>query len=454
LAVVTLTLLIATSASAAEMLDASGQWWYVLERDGVTITGCEEPDGDLLIPNELDGYAVIGIGDHAFSEYYSLASVIIPDSVRCIGDGAFYTCTGLTSVFIGEGVTSIGRYTFLYTSLMDIDISPANPAYAQIDGVLFDKRFQTLIAYPSGRIGEYSIPEGVVSIGVDAFSVCKGLTSVIIPDSVTSIGDSAFSWCDSLNNVNIPDSVTSVGINPFAGSPLVGIDVSPASSAYAQIDGVLFDKQLETLIAYPSSREGKYSIPDSVTSIGSEAFSGCKNLTSVIISDSVSSIGEEAFTFCYSLANVTIPAGVTNIGDRAFAYCYRLTNVTIPISVTSIGVNPFGGSPLSYIDVSPDNPIFEQIDGVLFDKQKKKLISYPMAIGDAYTVPEGVLHIGDWAFGYSDNLGSVTIPASVTSIGIDAFDFFAVDNITLSVMRGSYAEQYAEESNTPFVYTE
>ena len=137
----------------------------------------------------------------------------------------------------------------------------------------------------------------------------------------------------------------------------------------------------------------------------------------------VTAIGEEAFFSCTSLTGVILPDSVTAIGDEAFSLCTSLTSVSIPDSVTEIGSNPFlFCAALTKIDISPDHPALAAIDGVLFSKADKRLICYPCAIpASAYAIPQGILLIGDGAFGLCSSLTSVTIPDSVTAIGDSAF---------------------------------
>lgn len=151
--------------------------------------------------------------------------------------------------------------------------------------------------------------------------------------------------------------------------------------------------------------------------------SGALSIPSELNGYAVTGLGgdDAIFVECNTLTSIDIPDGVTNIGDSAFAYCSNLTSVNIPASVESIGPNPFVGCPSVYIDVSSNNQMFEYTDGVLFDKQRKILISYQESKEGAYTIPQGVLLIGDFAFLGCDGLTSVTIPDSVTSIGDSAF---------------------------------
>ena len=137
---------------------------------------------------------------------------------------------------------------------------------------------------------------------------------------------------------------------------------------------------------------------------------------------SVTAVGDRAFEGCSGLTSVTIPDSVTSIGDGAFRRS-GLTSVTIPDSVTDLGVNPFARcDSLAKIIVSQDHPSLATIDGVLFSKPDKRLVTWPCAFTRSdYTIPQGIKIIGDGAFGLCSSLTAVAIPDSVTSIGDEAF---------------------------------
>ena len=299
----------------------------------------------------------------AFSSCTSLTSIVIPDSVTSIGNHAFRSCTSLTSVTIGNSVTSIGSYAF--SDCASLQYNEYNNAYYLGNE---NNLYLALIEAKSEDIISCNIHNNTKIIANNAFDSCDSLTSIDIPDSVTSIGDEAFYDCDSLTSIVIPDSVTVIGNEAFYDcDSLTSITVDENNTAFASIDGNLYNKDKTTLIQYAIGKTAtEFTIPDDVTSIGSSAFESCDSLTSIVIPDSVTSIGEDAFAWCDSLTSVTIGNSVTSIGDEAFAWCYSLTSVTIPDSVTSIGSSAFS-SCYSLTSVTIGNGVTSIGDYAFFD---------------------------------------------------------------------------------------
>ncbi|MDR3292787.1 MAG: leucine-rich repeat protein [Clostridiales bacterium] len=200
----------------------------------------------------------------------------------------------------------------------------------------------TLLLAFSGyhELTSITLPNSITSIGYAAFSDCWNLTSIELPN-VTSIGERAFSNCSGLTSIELPN-VTSVGAGAFDNCDgLTSINVDESNLYYSTLDGVLYNKDKTILIAYPGGKTGAaFTAPNSVTSIGEGAFSGCSGLTTITLPN-VTSIGDWAFYNCSGLTTITLP-NVTSIGDAAFAFCGGLTTITLP-KVTSIGNEAFRG---------------------------------------------------------------------------------------------------------------
>ena len=278
------------------------------------IQGCQ----NTVIPNN-----VTSIITGAFEGCSGLTSITIPNSVTSIGDFVFYNCTGLTSVTISNNVTKIASSTFGNCS----------------------------------SLTSVNIPNSVTSIGSNAFEGCTDLATVTIGNSVTSIGGSAFSDCTSLTSIEIPNSVTSIDNGVFAGcSGLISMKVESENTKYDSRDdcNAIIETASNKLIAGCKNSV----IPNSVTSIGNSAFSGCSSLISIDIPNSVTSIGNDAFWRCSGLTSITIPNSVTNIGWGTFQDCTALTLVYIGNSVTNIGERAFQDcSSLTSVVVNISSPL-------------------------------------------------------------------------------------------------
>ena len=299
---------------------------------------------------------------HLFLNGTEIKDLVIPNGVTYIGGFDFLGCVGLTSVTIPNSVTEIGMWAFMYCS----------------------------------GLTSVNIGNSVTSIGNSAFFGCRGLTSVNIGNSVTSIGSSAFASCSGLTSITIPNSVTSIGSSAFAScSDLTSITVDSGNPKYDSRNNcnAIIETSNSTLIAGCKNT----IIPNSVTSICSSAFLGCRGLTSVTIPNSVTSIGSYAFASCSGLTSITIPNSVTSIGSSAFEYCSDLTSITVD-----------SGNP-KYDSRNNCNAIIETSNSTLIAGCKNTII------------PNSVTSIGSSAFYGCSGLNSVTIPNSVTSIGWAAF---------------------------------
>lgn len=297
-------------------------WPYHLFLNGVEVV-------DLEIPNTVDN-----INPYAFYNCKGIKTLTMTGTVKGIGERAFDECTDLIAINLSQSISSIG-----------------NRAFGGCKNVT-----------------SITIPNSVTSIGNNAFQSCSGLTTVTIGNSVTSIGDYAFSGCKDLTSITIPNSLTSLGNNVFEyctgltsitiGNRVANIGMSAFSGCTGLTDVNIYDIAAWSNISFSNRDSNPLNtahhiflngveikdlvIPNSVTNIGNNVFSGCSGLTSVAISNSVTSIGNSAFSDCTGLTSVSVGNSVMNIGEMAFLGCSNLNSVYLGEIVSSIGYSAFG----------------------------------------------------------------------------------------------------------------
>ena len=283
--------------------------YTITSSNEITITDCETSATSVDIPSEIDGIPVTSIGDSAFSGCNSLTSIVVPGSVKDIGENAFSKCISLKEAILEEGIETIGIRAFSECKGLEKASLPSSL-----------KSIGIYAFYVCSSLKEINIPSG--KIGVSAFDGCSELLSVTIGNGVTTIGGSAFSGCNSLTNINIPNSVTSIGYYAFNScSSLTEITVSGDNANYSSYGGILFNKARTEIIRVPQQYSGTYNIPNTVETITSSAFSGCKSLTGVSIPSSVKEMGGSAFYSCSNLQSVSIAEGLDTLTDYAFSGC-------------------------------------------------------------------------------------------------------------------------------------
>jgi hypothetical protein len=342
---------------------ANAQKYIILDLSDCTASGNKIEGGSTFFSGFFDPENIINI---IYRNDY-VKGIILPSTLKTIGDLAFYDCAYLTSITIPDSVTSIGKGVFSgCITLSNIKLNDTNSRYTYENRLLFNKDKTTLIAYlereeetsftipnnvttigngafydcddlvsvniPNNvtsigdsafyqcyNLADISLPESTTSIGNEAFLFCRSLTKINIPNSVRDIGDGAFFGCDNLTEIIIPNSVISIGDRAFWGcNSLNQVMVESTNTNYSSEQGILFNKNKTTLILYPEGKSAtSYTIPNTVTIIGKDAFYYCYNLTSVIIPNGVKTIKEDAFNGC-GISSITIPASVSNIEAGAF----------------------------------------------------------------------------------------------------------------------------------------
>ena len=377
------------------------------------------------------------IGERAMKNCSALSEISMPQSLTQIGEDAFAGCTSLKSFEIPAGISDIDIHMFgSCTALEYIGASEDNPTFASSGGVLFTKDGSRIVRYPGGLAGEYSIPEGVTTVGAYAFYNCGKLTGINIPESVTNFDssafegctaltgvklpsgvtrlvDSAFADCTALRDVSIPEGVTMIGYRVFAGcTDLEEINL-PDSIIMIDIEAFAGDSAL-----------GNIKLPESLKYVENGAFYGCTSMTELVLPQNVIEISNEAFKGCTSLVSITIPASVEVINDWAFYNCNAVTDIYYlgtgrqweKVSVSSYGNEIFDAADMHFITYDPTKPTF----------------AYPVEGGNIYYNEDGVITSCE------DTVTSATIPfeiegVKITSIGGEAFrGCNALKNVTLS----------------------
>ena len=388
------------------------------------------------------GNSVTSIGENAFYDCSSLTSVVMPNSLRTIekwafkgcsglisitfpnsltsiGEGAFYGCNGLLTLTIPKSVTTIGKDAFRgCNSLYDIKVDTGNPIYDSRGncGAIIETASNTLI---KGCVTTL-IPESVTTIGEYAFEGCS-FDYVFIDSNVTDIGFGAFSNCKFLKTVEINSN--SIISKDYPTNYFSTLSLNLKNIFGYQVQEYIIGNNVNSIGSYTFAgcSMTTVSLPESVTSIGKAAFYDCQSLTSITIPKGVTTIGDWMFLRCSSLTSVIIPEGVTTIGKAAFQKCSSLTSITFPNSLTSIGNGAFLES--AWYDNQPDGLVYA---GKVAYKYKGT-----MPENTSITIKDGTLSITENAFRSYNNLTSITIPNSVTTIGSDAFTGSGLSSVTL-----------------------
>ena len=466
---------------------------YFADSTCTTVTGCYRQATAATIPN-----TVTAIGSEAFRYCRWLESVSIPATVTSIGDQAFYYCTGLRSLSIPASVTSIGSSAFYYcigigstTIPSTVSAIGSNAFYMVrhieyhglatgapwgaknmncfVDGdLIYADSTRTVvvscmpaatnIAIPNTvhRIGNYAffghawltaatIPNSVDTIGQYAFANCTSLDTVSIGDSASVIGDYAFYGCRALQRVAIPYRAEMIGGHAFDNcSALATVDFNAANCtamgnasnfAFGQGTGVRtlnIGSRVHVIPNYAfasCTHLEEVTIPDTVTRVGSYAFEYCRGLRSATIGNGVTAIGSHAFYECTQLDTVTIGSSVATIGDNAFTDCMMLSFVTIPSTVTTIQSLAFWNvMHIEYYGTATGAPwgaksMNQFVDGdLVFADSTRTTVTGCRRTATRVTVPATVTAIGYQAFYYCQLLEHIDMPATVASVGGGAFE--------------------------------
>ena len=400
---------VSSGLSVKAAAETYGNFEYSVNDDGVTIESYTGSSSTVVIPEEIDGKKVTGIGDNAFNGNVIVTSVTIPDTVTSIDQSAFYGCTKLSQVNLPPNLQFIGWCAFSgCTSLTSVEIPKS---LTECDSDVFADSGLTTATFE----------DGTTSILSNMFNSAEKLVNVTIPDTVTSIDQSAFYGCTKLSQVNLPPNLQFLGWRAFAGcKSLTSVEIPKSltecdSDVFADsgLTTVTFEKgttKIANSAFHSADKLVSVTIPNTVTSIGNSAFYGCTSLEKIELPDSVTSIEQDAFKECTKLSQIDLPKNLEYMGSCAFMNCTSLTSVEIPKSLTDCRWDVFTGSGLTT---------------VTFEEGTTRIASNVVTSVSTLinvTIPETVTSIGSYAFAGCNNLKKIVIPESVISIDEGAFN--------------------------------
>lgn len=309
------------------------------------------------------------VGEEAFCALFVSGPFALPEGIKTIGDYAFYG-SEFSSITLPSTLASIGENIFDFCLLLEeINVAPGSKSFKSVDGVLYNADVTKLVAFPlsskikklvipstvselpewafadsqleevtlpsaltsvpeylfygSDKLTKVIIPEGVETIGSEAFNSCCSLADVTLPSTLICIEERAFAFCTSLVMVDIPKNVTEMNGTSFEYCySLEEVNVQ-AGGVFADVDGVIFTKDMKTLVIYPAAKSGSsYEIPEGVEVIGDCSFESNLFLREVIIPEGVREIGCDAFYDATLLSTITVPSSVKKVGDWALYSAY------------------------------------------------------------------------------------------------------------------------------------
>jgi hypothetical protein len=361
------------------------------------------------------------IGHDSFNGCTSLESVTIPESVTEIDAGAFRNCTSLETIEIPDSVSYMGQgLTFAgCTSLKKLNWPMKSDA---INTQTFDG---------CSSLEEIDIPDSLKSIGLYAFRGCSSLKSLELPEGFTTIGKQAFLGCNSLALMNIPSTVNSIAVGAL--NNLYNLNLT-MNSAYYKIDNsnnIIYTSDGESVTCL--GKETELTIPEGVTTLAQQSFSGLSKLLNVVIPADVTlesnvfendsslvtavyesgcvTTGNYTFSNCVKLSSVTLPEGLTTLGIGVFSGCSSLTELTLPSTIETVGTGVFKGCSSLQTVVLPSGMTTVPND----------LFNGCSALTNV-ELEEGITKIGNNVFKDCISLTSITLPSTLTQIGSNAFN--------------------------------
>lgn len=473
--------------------ETSGEYGYrILENGKAEILRYTGNEGEVEIPEEIDGKEVSSIGYGAFAGNSQIESVTIPGKVTSLQYGAFLSCSNLKRVAFAEGTSlqTIGYMAFkdcrnlAQFSLPDNIRAIGEQSFrncTKLDLGQMGSSLETIGdgAFQNTGLTSLCIPDSVTEVGKTAFYECTLLNNVTLGKGIDGISDGMFGNCEELGQIKIPENITYIGESAFSNTGLRSVDIPEsvtsigggAFASCAELQEATVRGELTRIenSAFSNTALKEFAVGDTVREIGEWAFARNEDLTSVTMPNSVTKIEYGAFYSSANLQEIVLPDSLRVIEGMAFDGCQSLDEIQIPDSVEKIGERAFASTgwyadqpqgPVyagkflyKYKGDMPEQTVLEIADGT------KGIVGGALYWQDGLTevqIPDTVKYIGASAFVGCENLREVHVPGSVTEIEKNAMGYLddtglKVTDFTIYGLTGSAAETYAEENGFAFV---
>ena len=327
-----------SSGDSPEEPPSTGIFTYYVEDGGAIITDGSNYGSDLVIPSTIDGFPVTGISYNAFMNAHDIETLYIPEGVTRIGynafdtcknlrevtlpetletmySGAFACCTSLHQITIPASVTYLDNGAFAgCTALERIEVAPGSATLSSVDGVVYSADGSTLMVYPAGKKdAHFVVPEGVTELAYGAFYECE-VEELTLPDTLSVFTPRSVYRCFELQNFHVSD----------------------ANPNFTAVDGLLYTKDMTTVLSCPAGRDGTVTVPEGVTRVEHYTFGCCGLLDKINLPDTVTYIGSSAFEQCLDLLELKLPAQLKEIGSYAFYMAVNLNTLILPAGLETV----------------------------------------------------------------------------------------------------------------------
>ncbi|MDD6857265.1 MAG: leucine-rich repeat protein [Lachnospiraceae bacterium] len=367
------------------------EYEYDSETGEMCITGYNGDSADVIIPESIEGHTVTMINIYFYNE-------------------------NMRTVYVPAGVSRLGIVNFS-KKLENVYVDEANQTYKSVDGVLYTKDGKILVLFPNRPDKKAVISEGTEGIVYTAFKN-SSFSEIFIPDSIKYVykqnGEIDLKDWDILSVENCLPEILSYQ------AELENVYVGEKNKNIMSIDGMVYSKDMKTFVMCPQTRSGEVVIDNNVEILGRAAFGACTDVNRIVLGDKINEIRDICFMYS-GLTELNIPDSCTNIGRDIFFGCQGLTTVNIPAGIKELNYAIFEGSYIRDL-ILPDDSAFAYENGIIYDRDKTKVM---LALGESaeeVVIPEGVIEICEDAFKNQIKMQNVIFPESLEKIGRYAFD--------------------------------